>query len=222
MACLMFHIVLLLGACGIVTPLPTVTATRIPSLTFPSPSITPFPVNTATQTATVTPLPSSTPYSCEFTWDVPWIILDDDTFRSFGSTTSVEIDEQLIQRNPQWQNFRQTVITDSWTAGVVFAQGYGAPGEYGVNPIVLMVTIGMELDWQVPPDGDLYGRVVETGKTLFAYSLEYHDQEDVREAYPQIGNAATYALYRYFNGDLSKLEIWCRTYVRVYNESPLI
>ena len=36
-----------------------------------------------------------------------------------------------------------------------------------------------------------------------------------------VENAATYALYRYFNGDVSKLEDWCRTYVQIYQESPL-
>ena len=177
-------------------------------------------INTSSLSCTIaTPLPSSAPYSCELAeWDMPWTILDNDKFRSFGSTTSVEIDEQLIQRNPQWQSFRQTVITNPWTAGVVFTQGYGAPGEYGVNPVVLMVTIGMELDWQVPPDGDLFARVVETGKTLSAYHLEYHNQEDVRDAYPQIGNAATYSLYRFYSEDLKKVEEWCKTYHLIFGD----
>jgi hypothetical protein len=47
---------------------------------------------------------------------------------------------------------------------------------------------------------------------LYEYYLEYRHQEDVRDAYPQIGNAATYALYRYFDEDLEKVEEWCKTF----------
>jgi len=208
-----------LGACGVAAPVPTVTVTQMPSRT-PSPSLTPSPGNTATQTATVTPSPSSTPYSCEPpNSDVPWVILDYDTFQSFGATPN-EMDEQLIQRNPQWQSFRQTVMTNPWTAGAVFDQGSGAPGEYGVNPAVLMVTVGMELDWQVPPDRDLYGQVVETGKTLYGYYLEYRNKDDVRGAYPQIGNAETYALFRFFNEDQEKVEEWCNTFHGMFEDRP--
>ena len=99
-------------------------------------------------------------------------VLGDDTFHAFGATSG-EIDEQLVLRNPLWQDFRQTVTTEPWTAGDIFVQGHGAPGEYGVNPSVLLVTVGMDLEWQLPSDGDLYSRVVEAGKMLYAHYDDY-------------------------------------------------
>jgi hypothetical protein len=205
----------LFAGCGQVVPVSTATATIAPSLTSLIPSITP------TATLFLTVVPTTTSDFCDSaSWDVPWIILGYDTFHAFGATSS-EIDEQLVLRNPQWQDFRQIVTTEPWTAGDVFVQGHGVPGEYGVNPSVLLVTVGMDLEWQIPSDGGLYSRVVETGKTLYAYYQDYYTQEDLQDAYPQIGNAATYALYRYFDSDLSKLEGWCHSYVQIYKESPL-
>jgi len=207
---LVFFVAILFAGCGQPAPVLTATADIAPSLTSSIPSIAP----TATLFPTI--VSTSTSDSCDSTsWDAPWIILSYDTFHAFGATSG-EIDEQLVLRNPQWQDFRQMVITEPWTAGDIFVQGHGAPGEYGVNPSVLLVTVGMELGWQIPSDGDLYSRVVETGKTLYAYYQDYYTQEDVRDAYPQIGNAATYSLYRLFNEDPNTLEKWCMNYQTMF------
>ena len=44
----------------------------------------------------------------------------------------------------------------------------------------------------------------------------------INSQYPPIANGATYALYRYFDGNKNQLETWCRTYLEVYGESPLV
>ena len=191
-----------LAGCEQATPSTTVTTAIAPN---PTPVISPI---SPTPTTDVCITPS---------WNTPWTLLSYDTFHTFGATSG-EIDEQLISINPQWRDFRQTIKTESWTAGDIFVQGHGAPGEYGVNPSVLVVTVGMELEWQTPSDGDLYSKVAETGKALYAHYQDYYTQEDVRNAYPQIGNASTYSLYAFFDYDLTKLETWRQEYDRIFGE----
>jgi len=70
----------------------------------------------------------------------------------------------------------------------------------------------MDLDWQLPIDGDLYGRARQIGKTLYDFYGEYYTEEQVRAAFPDIANAATYALYIFFGGDLNRVMDWCQTY----------
>ncbi|HLC05888.1 MAG TPA: hypothetical protein VJK02_22865, partial [Anaerolineales bacterium] len=86
-------------------------------------------------------------------------------------------------------------------------------------PAVLLVVVGMDLNWEPPADGDLFGRAVQAGKTLHPFYVDYYTEEQVRAAYAHIGNASTYALYRYFGEDLGKLESWCTTYEALFGQS---
>jgi murein DD-endopeptidase MepM/ murein hydrolase activator NlpD len=149
------------------------------------------------------------------------IVLDDDVYFSFGPIPK-EMEERLFHLYPHWEDFQQTVNTDSWSAGIIIDQAsFGGP-EYGVNPAVLLVTVGMELNWQVPSDGDLYSLAVQTAKELGRFAVEYDTQEEVQSSYPQIGNQSTYALYRFFGEDPERLVEWKETYQTLFSEDPSI
>jgi hypothetical protein len=79
----------------------------------------------------------------------------------------------------------------------------------------------MEQNWALPANGDLITEVDSIRAVLYQRENYWILGTVDRSLYPMVANAATYALYHYFGGDLSKLEDWCRTYVQIYAESPL-
>ena len=109
--------------------------------------------------------------------------------------------------------------------GVIFHEiAFGPPspelGE-GVNPAVLLETYGVDKNWQLPANSDLASEV-DYIRAVLRQRENYRILGTIDQSqYPMLSNAATYAMYHYFGGDLSKLEDWCLTFVRVFNESPL-
>ncbi|NPA72219.1 MAG: hypothetical protein GXO35_05245 [Gammaproteobacteria bacterium] len=143
-----------------------------------------------------------------------------DTLRPGGPRT---FDRILVERNPAWAEFRQEVEgAGLWTAGQIFSSfAWGYELGTGINPAVILVTYGVAYDWALPPDGDLASRVDAIREDLYQAHLEWFLGRVDRTRYPGITNGPTYALYRFFQGDLHKLEVWCRTFVEVYGIWPV-
>ena len=148
-------------------------------------------------------------------------ILSDDLFTALRPGGPVVFDRILAEHDPAWADFHQMDHGELRSAGVIFHETSAGPKlGTAINPAVILVTYGMERNWQLPASGDLVSEVEHIRAVLYQHKSDWiHGQVD-QSQYPVV-NAATYALYRYFNGDLSKLEGWCRTYVQVYDESPL-
>jgi hypothetical protein len=85
----------------------------------------------------------------------------------------------------------------------------------GVNPAVLLVTYGVERSWELPANGDLVSEVDGIRAMLHLYESEWILKTVDQSQYP-VANAATYALYRYFNGDLPKLESWSSSFEALF------
>jgi hypothetical protein len=207
-------LLLILGSCGMATPVPPLPLTLFPShAPTPSPSITPSPF----------PTTASTPDFCSSTlWQDQIQILFSDRFTALEPGGPRVFDRSLAEKNPAWTTFRQSVHGEIRSAGVIFHEiAFGPEPGTGVNPAVLLVTYGVERNWKLPENGDLFSEVDHIRAALHQHELGWilgtvgHDQ------YPMITNGATYALYRYFDEDRTKLEKWCRTWVEVYGESPL-
>jgi hypothetical protein len=145
----------------------------------------------------------------------PLVILDDDTYFSWGPTSN-QLDQAIISLHPQWQHFRQVVFTDPWTVGDVYEQAAFCGEGCGVNPAILLIALSMRLQWQIPPDGDLDLRAQQAARELYHYYALHYTEETIRQAYPQIGNASTYSLYRFFGKDLAKVRAWCETYQNMF------
>ena len=134
----------------------------------------------------------------------------------------MEFDRILKEQNRAWADFRQNVQGEIRSAGVIFHEtAFGPELGTGVNPAVILVTYGVEVNWELPANGDLISEVDDIRAVLHQHESDWILGKVDPGQYPPMANAATYALYRYFDADLLKLKDWCHTYVRVYNESPL-
>jgi len=205
----------LLVACGVATPLPTATetATLAPSLTPFIPSVTPSPISTITETPDV----------CNIAQRQDKIqVISQDLFTALEPGGPTVFDRILSEQNSAWADFRQSDHGEMRSAGVIFHEtAFGPELGTGVNPAVILVTYGLERNWELPANDDLVSEVDRIRAVLHQHESDLILRKVDLSQYPMVGNGGTYALYRYFEGDLSKLEEWCRTYVQVYDESPL-
>lgn len=208
-------VLLFLIACGGATPSPTMNATanKASSLTPFIPSITPSPIVLSTPT----------PDFCNQSQSQGEIqVMSGLLFTALEPGGPVVFDRILAEQDPAWADFRQDIHDEVRSAGVIFHEtAFGPELGTGVNPAVILVTYGVEWDWELPVNGDLASEVEHIRAVLFQYRSEWVHGQVNQDLYPPLANAATYALYLYFNGDLSKLENWCRTYVKVYGVSPM-
>src|SRR5688572_24462303 len=98
---------ILLVACGIAAPAPTITATTVPSITPSTPSITPSPIPTTTSsptnTLTATPELGIAP-NCKIANEEGQLyLLSDQEFRDLR-TTPGKLDQVLTINYPEWAN----------------------------------------------------------------------------------------------------------------------
>jgi hypothetical protein len=213
-----------------VDTLPTLaalSATPYASLAPITPS--PMPSSTSTPappTVTATLVQQPTLDMCSRSqWRNGIFILSDLQFGSLeiGRAAKVSYNRTLIEKNPAWEGFTQydEDLQHTWEeAGDIFlGKKFIQVGE-GVAPGVLLITYGIEYNWEPPENGDLIVRVVYTRDLLWAYFISWWKGNVDKSLYPPIDNAATYALYRYFDGDMDKLEQWCSTFVEVFKEIP--
>jgi hypothetical protein len=203
----------LLTACGISTPLPTVVAkATVPRFVQVTPSITASPLPTITQT----------PDICNIAQGQSKIrILSDDLLTALEPGGPGVFDRILVEQNPAWANFQQKAHDEVRSAGITFHEtAFGPELGTGINPAVLLVTYGVERNWELPENGDLVSEVDRIRAVLHQHELDWILGKVDQSQYPMMANRATYVLYRYFNVDLAKLEDWCHTYVQVYDQSP--
>jgi len=216
----MIPMLILVGACGNIPPVPTLAVTKVPSFT-PIPSITPSPIPSITPS----PLPTTTatPDFCILAQGPDKIrIMSEDLFTALEPGGPPVFDRILAEQNPAWATFRQEVSHETRSAGVTFHEtAFGPELGTGVNPAVLLVTYGLERNWELPTNGDLVSEVDHIRAVLRQHESDWILGKIDQSQYPPMANGATYALYRYFNGDLSTLEDWCHTFVQVYGESPM-
>ena len=211
--------------------LATLTTSPPASLVSSGPALTPTlalaatAIPTVAATETATPSPSPTPDLCSpALWEKTEIyVLSWDLFDALRPGGPRTFDRILVERNPAWAEFRQEIEGEGlWTAGQIFSSfAWGYELGTGVNPAVILVTYGVAHDWALPPNGDLASRVDAIREALYQAHLEWFLGRVDRTRYPGIANGPTYALYRFFQGDLHKLEVWCRTFVEVYGIWPV-
>ena len=136
-----------------------------------------------------------------------------------GPNTFIRI---LIDKNQAWADFQQEDHGEMRAAGKIFHESSCGPEMgMGANPAVVLVVYGVYNNWALPVDGDLVSAVYQIRDSLYHDETEWDFGDIDQSQYPPIANGATYALYRYFDGNKNQLETWCRTYLEVYGESPL-
>lgn len=141
-----------------------------------------------------------------------------------GSNGEV-LDQALAETYPTWASFRQQPdwYNEPVTAGQII-QDASVEETFQMNATVTLVTVGLELNWQLPDDGDLFSKARNTGEQLVLNSLEWShpDNEHIRSQHPEVRNGATYALYKYFDFNKVALQEWCESYIALFGKSPII
>src|SRR5215207_1227186 len=179
-----------LVACGVVTP-PPITATStsiiVPSLTSVPPSITP----TVTPTITCTP----TPDFCNSAQGQEKIqVMSQELFTALEPGGPTVFDRILVEQKPAWDEFRQYDHGEIRSAGVIFHEtAFGPPspelGE-GVNPAILLVTYGVDKNWELPANDDLVSEVDRIRAVLRQRENYWILGTVDRSQYPTVANAA--------------------------------
>lgn len=203
-----------LMACGqVTTPVPTVTAmvTTMPGLTSVVSSITPSSVDPTAKTATAILLPSCTPIPNNYVYVIDYsVYINADAGLELGVWEAIGVLQQALEEHhPEWAQ-------EEGLAEYVWDHSHAQM--IGVNPRVLLVTAGVALDWQASEDQDLREEIVQVGVTLTQHYREFRFNEDLQANYPQVANAASYALYAFFDYDLAKLEAWQQEYDQMFGE----
>ena len=155
-------------------------------------------------------------------WQDKIQVISQNRFTALEPGGPVDFDRILAEQDSAWADFRQSDHGEIRSAGIIFHEtAFGPELGTGINPAVILVTYGVERNWELPANGDLVSEVDYIRAVLHQREIYWILGTVDQSQYLMVPNAATYALYHYFGGDLSKLEDWCHTYVRVFNESPL-
>ena len=184
----------------------------------PSPDIT--LIFALTSTATVTPVATFVPTCTPLPPGTLYFISDAQFLGSLTNKGVKSFEAALGQVYPEWAALQIRYGGRDWTIGH-FLQVISGPGSRAAtNPKVLITVLGVKYSWQVPGQADLANEFISTSIRLTETYADFLKKPGLRRRYPQVGNAATYALYRYFNGDLQILREWHATYVRIFGYDP--
>lgn len=187
------------------TPMPSSTSTLVPP----------------TETLGLTDLPPCNIFNAEGKLHV----LSTDVFFSLGPSDN-EIDRTLKNAFPEWAAFQQRILgySELTSVGEIVEAASLGQEKFSLNPAVTLVTLGLKLDWQLPPDGDIYSPSLIVGEQLHHHWFQWNnpDNKQLRLRYPNLtDDGATYALYELFDHDIDDLQNWCNTYQALFASSPL-
>lgn len=219
---------ILLVACGIATPAPTVTATTVPGITPSTPSITPSqtpsPIPLPTNTYTAAPTLGIAPNCKIANEDGQLYLLSDQEFRDLRTHEGI-LKQALAVHYPEWAHYTQMVPSSTQPVKlgeIMVAVSLDEEANLQLNAAVTLVTLGDSLDWQLPSNTDLYLKSQEISTELNRLSLDWDNpyNDSLRRQYPEIANSGTYALYAFFNYNLDRLQGWCSTYQQLFGTPP--
>ena len=219
--------VVILASCKSSPSTPAVSATDVMETPLPivkteivgqEPIIT-TTVITPQETSTVT----SPLLSCQITDKNGKLnVLSDEVFFAWNASED-EINQALADNYPQWSTYQQNVPWRTQTASlgkIVLEASYQE--KFALNSEVTLVTLGESFNWQLPLDSDLFEHSLLIAERLVHlwHEFTHPDHEAIRSQYSEVSNAATYALYVFFDFDKEKLENWCNAYQNLFSTSP--
>lgn len=207
------------------TPTGTRTETPQPTLTLsPSPTQTPQPSATPSRTPTQTSTATPTEIYALRDAEGQYFILNDKVLFHPGPSGE-ELDQALASAHPEWASFTQIPewYNEPLSAGQI-VEDASFEETFQLNSAVTLVTVGVVLDWQQPPEGDLYtpSRIIGESLVTLWYQWAHPDNDAIRAEHPEMANGATYAIYSFFGYRESKLREWCEAYVELFGSSPKI
>ena len=143
-----------------------------------------------------------------------------------GTDLWSQVRSKLNDNYPEFSNFHQSVYYQQLdktveydNAPTLINQASGFDPQY-LNPFIILVTVGENLNWESPPDGDLYHYSKAVRDTLLEHFRDYEWNADIRSQNPSINNAATYMIYAYFESEMEDIENWCKNYLYLIGQDP--
>ncbi len=230
----------LLTSCAVLpAEVPTATSQTLPISTHtlaPTPSVTSlstatlFPTKSATVHLTPTETIETTETSnlnCLFPESNGSLYILNDQVFYYGRTEKEVLDLALMNSYPEWASFKQDLEwrDEPASAGQVIEDASFSK-TFQLNPAVTLVTVGIDLDWELPTDGDLFSIARSAGEKLDGYYWDFEFDEideatHIKADYPEVVNAATYSIYAFFEYDQATLMVWCDTYQLLFDVSPV-
>jgi len=154
-------------------------------------------------------------------------VLSDDVFFAFGPSEE-ELDQVLAVNYPEWADYEQNVswYSEPVTVGKIVREA-SFQEKFALNSAVTLVTLGESRGWQLPSDGDVFLESLTISERLHHLWFEWTnpENEEIRAQFPEITNAATYALYVYFDYDINRLQAWQDAYQGLFGDNlsqPLV
>lgn len=202
----------------------TTTSSPLSFVPLATASYTPSPLPLPTAPHTVSPEPDVAP-NCEISNEEGQLyLLSDQEFRDLRTHQGI-VDQALAAHYPEWAHYTQIVSgnTEPVKLGdIIVSVSYDEESNLQINPAVTLVTLGDSLNWQLPPNTDLYLKSQEISIELNRLSFDWEDPFDdsLRRQYPEVANSGTYALYAFFDYNLDRLQSWCSTYQQLFGTSP--
>ena len=143
------------------------TSTALPT---PSPqqkaAVSPTITSTMTRTPTSTPTATPTPVCLITNQDGKRYILHDGVLFHPGPGSEV-LDQALAGAFPTLASFRQSLVWyDEPVSAGQLIEDASFEETFQLNSTVTLVTVGLEIDWQLPLYGNLYYRARSTGERL--------------------------------------------------------
>ncbi len=230
----LFLFLAVITACAGYGPAPAASATISASPT-PDYWLTYPPTATVTATATRTPtraptftyiassLPTCTPVPPGLVYVIDEGVYNDvEPGIEMGVWEAIDVLQGALERRaPVWAQYRWRDSKGKEHSLAEYIWDVSSAQRIGVNPRVLLVTAGMALDWQVPKGKDLLRAISEVGVTLTEHYHAFLFDEALRARYPQVANAASYALYAFFDYNMEKLHAWQQIYQNLFGHDAL-
>ncbi len=148
-------------------------------------------------------------------------ILQDDIFFHPGPGDE-EIVSVIAEKFPEWSLFSQNLEWRKEPANIGQIIGDASFAEdFQINSSVTLVTVGIQLNWKIPDDGDLFSVARSTARKLDLLFWEFaFNQNEIQKQFPQINNPATYAISAFFDHDQQNINNWHKSYLDLFGIDP--
>ena len=125
---------------------------------------------------------------------------------------------------PEWGLYEQQVPWDTKPVKlgeIINSASLNNDLNLQINSKVALVTLGLSLNWQLPANSDLYLKSQEISLKLnhLSSDWEWAGSESLHTQFPEVTNAATYALDIFYDQDIDRLKTWCNTYQKLFGSS---
>jgi hypothetical protein len=139
----------------------------------------------------------------------------------------LQVEERLEETHPEFYRIQQSVYYSDLDktshyedAFTITWQASGIEIDY-VNPLIVLVTVGENLNWKPPAEGNLYQQARDTRLALLQHYRKFRDNKNIQAQNRLISDPSSYMIYIYYNADMEKISQWCESYYELVGQYPI-